>query len=131
METTDNIIKNITKYEVILCECGDPEHQLIISYDPDDYEDTLGCWVSVYLKKFNFWQRLITAVKYLFGKQSIYGVFDEIIIPSKDWQKIDKLAKHLKKVDFSVFCKDNKHLGLTDEQLQKEYDTKMYNYSNQ
>ena len=34
------------------------------------------------------------------------------------------------KVDFSVFCKDNEHLGLTDEQLQKEYVTKMYNYNN-
>jgi len=66
-----------SKLELFICDCGDVEHQFIISHDSDDKE----IYISIHLASYmSFFQRTITAIKYIFGKKSIYGAFDVIIL---------------------------------------------------
>jgi len=64
--------------EVYICECGLPEHQLQFRYDPDEKT----CYVIYHMTKMTFWRRL----KYLFGYQSYYGAFEEILLTQEDMQ---------------------------------------------
>jgi len=66
-----------SKPELFICDCGDVEHQFIISYDSEDKE----IYISVHLRNYmSFFQRIIIAIKYIFGKKSIYGAFDVVIL---------------------------------------------------
>jgi hypothetical protein len=66
-----------SKPELFICDCGDVEHQFIISHDSEDKE----IYISVHLANYmSFFQRIITAIKYIFGKKSIYGAFDVVIL---------------------------------------------------
>ena len=65
---------------LFVCDCHSLEHQLVVSYFPDD-DDFADCvYVSVHLAVQPWHQRLWTALKYLFGHQSNYGAFDEILL---------------------------------------------------
>lgn len=83
------------KEELLICQCGDPAHQLIIFYDDDP--DDRQVYVTVHLSsKHNFFQRLWNGLKYIFSrKRSIYGDFDEIIIRPEDADKLQQVVKHL------------------------------------
>lgn len=76
--------------ELLLCQCGDPSHQLIMFYD-DDTENP-AVYVSIHLvPETNFFKRLWRGLKYIFSnKRSIYGDFDEIILRPDDADKLQK-----------------------------------------
>ena len=76
--------------ELLLCQCGDPSHQLIIFYD--DEQEVPTVYVTVHLSpNRNFFKRLWRGIKYIFfNKRSIYGDFDEIILRPND---VDKLIR--------------------------------------
>ena len=76
--------------ELMLCQCGDPAHQLILSYD--DTPDEPCVYVSIHLsKESNFFKRLWRGLKYIFSNQrSIYGDFDEILLRPEDANKLQK-----------------------------------------
>lgn len=76
--------------ELLLCQCGDPSHQLIIFYDNDT--ENPNVYVSVHLvPETNFFKRLWRGLKYIFSnKRSIYGDFDEIILRPDDADKLQK-----------------------------------------
>ena len=77
--------------EIIICACGDVEHQMIIrSIDGDD-----DVYVSIHLVKLGFFKRLWYGIKYIFGYQCKYGAFDEIIITKKDKHKLSKVIQWL------------------------------------
>lgn len=78
--------------DLLICQCGDVEHCAIISYDPDDKE----VYINVLLNKLPFWKRFIVGIKYICGKQSKYGYFDELIVSRTDWRKFKKIAYTLK-----------------------------------
>ena len=81
--------------ELFICQCGDPSHQFIISADKDNTEDACA-YVSVHLnREHNIFKRMWTAIKYVFGRRSIYGDFDEVIIKPMDAEKIDPITKKL------------------------------------
>lgn len=81
--------------ELLLCQCGDPAHQLIIFYDDDT--EAPAVYVSVHLaKERNFFKRLWRGLKYIFcNKRSIYGDFDEIILRPEDADKLQKAVNVL------------------------------------
>lgn len=62
--------------EVFICDCGLPEHQLRFMYNPEEKT----AYVIYHMTKMTFWRRL----KYLFGYQSDYGAFDEILLSQED-----------------------------------------------
>ena len=76
--------------ELLLCQCGDPSHQLIMFYDDDT--ETPAVYVSIHLvPETNFFKRLWRGLKYIFSnKRSIYGDFDEIILRPDDADKLQK-----------------------------------------
>jgi hypothetical protein len=88
--------------ELLLCQCGDPAHQLIMFYD-DDVEAP-AVYVSVHLSpEPNFFKRLWRGIKYIFSnKRSIYGDFDEIILRPSDVKKLQRAVDLLEGMNKSV-----------------------------
>jgi hypothetical protein len=79
------------KAVLLLCNCNHAEHQLIfkkISYT-DEYLDLHDgnarkeleeeVFIDIHLSPLPFWKRVKFAIKYVFGYQSRYGAFQEII----------------------------------------------------
>jgi hypothetical protein len=97
--------------ELLLCQCGDPAHQLIVFYD-DDVE-TPAVYVSVHLSpEPNFFKRLWRGIKYIFfNKRSIYGDFDEIILRPSDAEKLQRAVDLLdgmnKNIEIPMFINPN------------------------
>ena len=84
--------------ELFICECGDPSHQFIIAADPDTKEGGPYVFISVHLnREHNIFKRIWTASKYVFGRRSIYGDFDEVIIDPNDADKLQKVVDFLKR----------------------------------
>ncbi len=80
--------------EILVCECGDPSHQLVFSYDDGDEE----VYVSVLLNPNHPWyKRLWVALKYIFGHRSIYGDFDEVILTKNHVGKLQNIINILNK----------------------------------
>lgn len=83
--------------ELFICQCGDPSHQFIISADKETTEGPCA-FISVHLnREHNIFKRLWYAVKYVFGRRSIYGDFDEIIINPNDADRLQKVVDFLKR----------------------------------
>lgn len=97
--------------ELLLCQCGDPAHQLIMFYD-DDVEAP-AVYVSVHLSpEPNFFKRLWRGIKYIFfNKRSIYGDFDEIILRPSDSEKLQRAVDLLegmnKNIEIPMFIDPN------------------------
>ena len=70
-------------HELFVCACGDIQHQFVISYFDDEALEKY-LYISVNLYKQPFFKRLWTGIQYIFGKQSIYGAFDEVILNEED-----------------------------------------------
>lgn len=88
--------------ELLLCQCGDPAHQLIMFYD-DDVEAP-AVYVSVHLSpEPNFFKRLWRGIKYIFfNKRSIYGDFDEIILRPSDAEKLQRAVDLLEGMNENI-----------------------------
>lgn len=84
------------KEEILICECYSVEHQIIFRYDSEDNM----VYLSTHLNKRSFWSRLKYGIKYIFGRKSNYGAFDEFIINPKDVGKLEKIVKHLKNIGY-------------------------------
>ena len=81
--------------DALICECHSADHLILLNY----WEDDIGgdVYMSIHLKKRSFRSRLYYGIKYIFGRQSRYGAFDEIIIRSQDVDKLERVVKYLKK----------------------------------
>ena len=77
--------------DIFICDCEDIEHQLVVSRDVDEKELTLSIHLSQYQ---NFFQRIWVAIKYVFGKKSIYGAWDVIILNEKKMIKLKNLIEN-------------------------------------
>lgn len=89
-------------HELMLCQCGDPSHQLIIFYDDDEISPRV--YICVHLvNETNFFKRLWYGLKYIFSnKRSIYGDFDEIILKPEDADKLQRAVNILKGLSTEV-----------------------------
>lgn len=79
--------------KLIVCACHNVEHQMIIDYDK---EDNLA-YVEFHLVKLPFLKRLMNGIRYIFGYESRYGDFDEMIIDSTYADYFIDLGTKLKK----------------------------------
>ena len=75
------------EHELFVCSCGDLEHQMVVSYFDDEPE----LYVSTHLRKYGLLRRLWIAIQYVFGKQSIYGAFEECVLEEKDVVRLNEL----------------------------------------
>lgn len=75
--------------DVILCDCETAEHQFIVRYDKlDDEKWPAELFLSVHLSKKPFWKRVAYSVRYILGRQSKYGAFDEVIVSVEDAHRL-------------------------------------------
>lgn len=79
--------------KLIRCACRNVEHQMVIDYDE---EDNLA-YVEYHLVKLPFFKRLKNGVKYIFGYESRYGDFDEMILDDTYADYFIYLGNKLKK----------------------------------
>lgn len=85
------------KSNLVICNCGDVSHQLIIStfeFKNSKAEDRIDCFIQVHLTKFGFFERIKHAIKYIFGFQCKFGAFDEIVIDENNAQKIKESMEY-------------------------------------
>lgn len=81
--------------ELLTCKCGDPSHQMVIGYNLDEYEEV---YLSIHLvREHNIFKRMWVALKYVFGRRSIYGDYDEIVLSEHDAPKLQRVVDHLNK----------------------------------
>lgn len=73
--------------ELFVCACGDVQHQLVVSYFDDEPE----LYISTHLRKHGFLARLWIAIQYIFGKQSVFGAFEETVLEEKDVVRLNEL----------------------------------------
>jgi hypothetical protein len=84
-------LKSIVE-EVIVCKCGNTEHQIIFTY----FKDEPDVYMSIHLiPESNIFKRIWNGIKYIFGYKCKYGHFDEVIISTKDIPKLIKIISHL------------------------------------
>jgi len=62
--------------EYFECECGDMDHILRMCYFKDDVD---FMYVDVHLRQQTFFKRVWKAIKYVFGRRSAFGDFDEFL----------------------------------------------------
>lgn len=81
------------KQQLYICECHSTEHQMVWNSSPDENEKMI--YVSIHLLKKPFLQRLKHGLKYIFGYQSRYGAFDEIILSEKHSKQLIDASYYL------------------------------------
>ena len=74
---------------ILVCVCGDISHQLVVSKDKEDsFLEEGEVIFTIHLNRFRFLQRVKIAFLYLFGKQSKYGAFEEVLLSKKEVAKL-------------------------------------------
>lgn len=94
------MIKNpdTTEHTLFVCDCSNMEHQFVISYDPEYYDEIC---VQVHLTQSDtFFGRVKQVIKYIFGHRSDYGDFQEILLDkAKTTMLVSTLQKHLNEME--------------------------------
>jgi hypothetical protein len=87
--------------DLVICACHNTEHQMVILYSEDiiSGERYPEVYLHIHLKKRPFLERIKYGIKYIFGYQSRYGAFDEMIIDKKDVDKFKKVVEHLEECE--------------------------------
>lgn len=95
-------MKTIWEKDILLCECNSDEHQIIIHYNEEEFENGQRynvCYAHIHLTTYkSFWKRLIYGIKYVFGYKSKYGAWDEFMFNPEDANKLQELVNYLKEV---------------------------------
>lgn len=80
------------KNELFICDCGDVEHQMIILHDPTEKEKEI--YIEIHLSDSKtFFQRLWIGIKYIFGKKSKYGNWNEIILNEENMIRLKNVIE--------------------------------------
>ena len=78
---------------ILICECGSTEHQIVYSYD-EEYNE-VDC--SIHLSNYNgFLWRLKLAVKYLFGYKCVFGHWDNFHLGEDHIEQLEEIVNMLK-----------------------------------
>ena len=79
---------------ILVCACKNPNHVIKINYNA--HLESAYC--DIHLNKVSFKERLKIAVKYLFGKESNFGDYDEFIFNEEHADILIELGQRLKKI---------------------------------
>lgn len=83
------------KTEFFICKCHDISHQLVLeTLEPTEDEERVvyGCFHIVHLE---FWDKLKSATKYLFGRKRKDGDFDALLLRPEDADRLEWFANFL------------------------------------
>ena len=77
------------------CDCFSAEHQFRLLLDTEEKE----LYLDVHLHQYrNLFQRIVSAIKYIFGYKCKYGNFDTVIIRKEDIPRLKALVDRSEKV---------------------------------
>ena len=77
------------------CKCSSSEHTLRFVYDPEDNE----IYTEVFLSQYrNLFQRIWTAIKYIFGFKCKYGHWDCWLMKEEDCKRLVELVNRVSKI---------------------------------
>ena len=115
-------MENVKPTEILFTSPGtDISHQIIFSYW-NKYKLNSSkkplVYCSVLLNKFPFWKRLKIGLRYIFGKPSKFGYFDEFIFLPEDGYKLEKIANYLTNIHIIEYLK--KYPNLTIEEIKNK-----------
>lgn len=98
-ETCDLAVEN--KEYIVQCSCGSPEHLIQVSwflpnekYCTEDYEEL---YIHYSLLKARVWKRIWYAIKYVFGYQSRFGGYGEMVLYKQDVDKLIEVLQEYQK----------------------------------
>ena len=83
------------KIELFVCRCHDVCHQLVLETletEEDEERVVYGCFHIVHLE---FWDKLKSATKYLFGRKRKDGDFDALLLRPEDADRLEWFANYL------------------------------------
>lgn len=93
-------MKTNTDKSLLVCSCENPEHQIIFYKDKnfsDDYREVL---LSLHLTNYrNIFKRILVSIKYIFGYESKYGVWDTIIITKDNYFPLKDAVNFIEEKD--------------------------------
>lgn len=85
--------KEFHSVDTLICECASVEHQIVFRYLNDDNE----LYAEIFLHNHdNFFKRLWTAIRYVFGYKCKYGEWDSIIISENNKHQFQKALDKIK-----------------------------------
>ena len=77
--------------DVLECACYSNEHIILLDANKEDKE----IYLSIHLARLPWYERIIHAIKYIFGYGCKYGNFEEIIITEKNAKKIKEYIENV------------------------------------
>ena len=93
------MVKEISSKEkdLLICSCHSTDHQMVVLYGEDDINGIIypTVYIHTHLSKRPFWERVKYGIKYIFGYESRYGAFEEMILSKKDVDKFKRVVEHL------------------------------------
>ena len=81
----------IQKSKIIVCGCGDISHNLIFTKDDGQI------WLHYSLEKKSLFERIIIGVKYIFGFQSRFGMYGELLIDKTNISNFKEIVEYIEK----------------------------------
>lgn len=90
------------KPEIFICECHTTEHQIVLFQDTyiEGGEEFSSVYIHVMLNKKPLLERIFYGIRYIFGYQSRFGAFDEIILNPEDADRLQEVVDHLRNSGF-------------------------------
>ena len=83
------------KTEFFICKCHDVSHQLVLeTLEPTEDEERV-VYGSFHLVHLEFWDKLKSATKYLFGRKRKDGDFDALLLHPEDADRLAWFANFL------------------------------------
>jgi len=80
------------KPEIMICQCSSTEHQVVYWVDEEDSQ----VYMSVYLSPLPLIERVVAAIKYIFGYKCRYGHWEEFVLCEEHQEDLLKIAESLK-----------------------------------
>jgi len=82
------------------CQCGSAEHTLRFSLETWEDEDVSGeICVQVHLRQhYKWYQRIYMAIRYIFGYQSKYGMYDCTLLQQEEYARLRELLDRSEKL---------------------------------
>lgn len=121
-------MEKLNSTDVLFTMAGtDISHQLIFSYWKRDLVRKPGqrplVYCSVFLNKFPFWKRLKVGLKYIFGKPSSLGYFDEFVFTPEDGYKLKIISDYLMNIQIDDYMKKYPELKLSEikKKIKEDY----------
>lgn len=99
------------KTELFVCRCHDVSHQLVLETLETEEDEERVVYGSFHLVHLEFWDKLKSATKYLFGRKRKDGDFDALLLRPEDADRLEWFANFL---DGGISATDKKAVAPFD-----------------